>query len=103
MQTVAAVVACRRDDEYVVVTAELQGASKHGLRFASRRSLASADVDDVRALLNCLLDGAAEIQLGEVALLVVSKDGHEEPPTSGRDASSGLCGWPKITLVTCVP
>jgi hypothetical protein len=49
--------------------------------------LATADVDDMSSLLNCLLDGAGKVKLREVTLLKVTKDWSYYPLTLRRDAT----------------
>ena len=63
VDAVAAVVPDRRDDQHVTVDAMLDGAGEERIGLARCGELAGADVDDVRAGLDRLQDGAGDVEL----------------------------------------
>lgn len=77
MQTLTAVVARCRHDQYTLICAHAYGIGQHRMRFVTGREFSTADVDDMSAMLHSLRDGPRQVDLrtGEHAVtFVVCKD-----------------------------
>jgi len=89
VKTCAAVVAGGRNNKYVVLLAQPKSTFEQAFCFTGRRGLAPTDADDVRALLDGLLDRSRQIQLGEVAFLIIAEDGNDQTAAMWCDTDDG--------------
>jgi hypothetical protein len=95
LQTIAAIVAHSCHDQHPVVFTQPKGSLQHAVWPPVRCPLTAADVDDVGALLDGLLDCPSEVQLRHPAVGGVREDGQDEPPAPRSDTDNGTAGLAK--------
>ncbi len=95
METLATVVPDSGDNQNIVPLAQSNGTGQQVMCLAPWGTLAAADVDNVCPLLDCLLDGSREVQLGEPTLLKVAKDREDKTSAARGDPEHSTIGLPE--------